>query len=381
LPSNDSMNHSRLTTRAKTGLIALSVIGVSLLFIPSQKNRKPVLGETYQLVFHEIQGLGIGNSVAVGGVEAGRVIKIDFAPRASWRELNRGQGERPVVLVTVGLGPGFHLPPLSGYKILSNLKGLRMVNILPGAGDQRVSPGSIINAELDPDEVDRVSTTLEHITQLVESTRDVRRQFTDPKFQRSLKDSVSNFRFYSRELLARGKHAGAQIRSMEDGLDRQQQQMLMQIDRVDAQLGRARETIRTTYVAKAHQGAEQMKSQIASMDDKLGSLLIQADDYSHRFKDYLHNFDNSPLGSKKAKALAEQAHAMADQLDLYAGLSHDVHGLTSSPEVQKDVRDKFKDLKSRSEALKQAAAALEALSQSLQFLKAVAPAPTSAPSP
>ena len=367
--------------RVRTGFLAVCLLGISLSLLPTSKNRAPVLGEQYQLVFHEVQGLTVGSTVTLGGVEAGRVINIDFAPQGSWKELNKGQGERPVVLVTVGLAPGFHLPPFSGYKIDANLKGWREVNIIPGEGEARVSPNSIINAELDSTETDRISRTLYDIEDLVLSTRDVRRQFIDPKFQRGLKDSVSNFRFYSRELLARGQHAQAQVHEAERQLDRQQRAMLEQIDRIDAQLSNARQTLNGGLVAKARQGTQSVRSQIAALDHGLDGMLTQAQSYTGQFRSYVRSFDDSPLGRKRAKAMADQAHALAEQMDEYAALAHDFRGLSSDPQVQKDLRGKSKDLKSRSVSLKQASAALESLAKGLQFLNSVAPAVSPTPTP
>jgi hypothetical protein len=355
--------------RFKVGLSTLAVIGVLLALTPAQHSRTPVFGDNYRLVFHEVQGLTKGNPVVVGGAEAGRVVDINFAPRRDWVELNKGQGDRPVVLVTVGMNPGFHLQSLSGYKILTTLKGPPTVNIIPGSNGQTLTSGTIINDEFASAQVDRLSDTIANIEDLVKSTRDVRNQFMDPKFQRSLKDSASNFRFYTRELMVRGAHAREQIDSVNQQLDEQQKSLLDAMTRADGKMLAMRAQMESGIIGKMKTGAHAMNANIVAMDQQLDGIITKASRYANMFHGYVRNLDHASFGGVSVKNLAAQAHSMADRLDEYAALAGDLHSVTSDPQVQRDLRDKLKQVKAKSETLKQAADTLEGISQGVRFLR------------
>ena len=123
-----------MTGKAWIGFAVSLICLVLLGLTPTQRKRPPILGKTYKLVFHSIEGLKVGDPVVVGGVDAGRVANIDFAPREDWTRLNKSRGEQPVVLVTVAIEGGMPVPTSAGYKVVSTLRGTHFVNIVPGAG-------------------------------------------------------------------------------------------------------------------------------------------------------------------------------------------------------------------------------------------------------
>ena len=119
---------------AKTGLVTL-IVACSLLLLNALRERGVVnFGTEQGLIFTQVHGLREGDTVTVGGVPAGRVSSIDFAPDDLQEILTPVTGGVELVRANVIFDPARKIPKESTYTVLTNMNGIRRVEIL-GSGD------------------------------------------------------------------------------------------------------------------------------------------------------------------------------------------------------------------------------------------------------
>lgn len=343
-----------MTKTAWVGLVVLICCLVLLGMAPTQRKRPPILGTQYQLVFHSVQGLKVGDPALLGGVQSGRVTGIDFAPRERWRELNKGASDEPVVIVTVALEGGSKITSDSAYKVISTLRGNHYLNIVPGSTGEPLAAGAILNEEMPAEVDDQLSRTLRSFKQLNKSTEQMRQRFADPTFRRDMKDLASNMRFYSREFKTMSASAPQQMANMTRSLERQEEALLAQAQRMDAQVSVVRDRI-FRMVPAARSQLRGYTNRIAAGQRQMDDLFVAANRYNQMFAEYAAQITNGPIGKLDAKKLREQAHRLATQLDDMASLAGDLHAIASDEGVKNDLKAMVKKYKQQSQQLKETA--------------------------
>ena len=335
------------------GLLVAILCAIMLGLAPTQRTRPPILGVLYRLCFHDVKGLKRGDPVVMGGVPAGRVVGIDFAPREHWAELNPGQPDVPMVLVTVALDPGFKMTAHSGYKIIGNLRGQLVVNIVPGASTNKVlAPNSLHNQELDAEVEDTVGATVRNFKDLAVRTEDLRSAISDPVFRRDLKDGASNARFYSNEFLGLSKRATAQVDDVTQEIGMQERRLLDQAQAMDAQVSRAQVYINKT-IPLARTQLQEYRSKVVAAQKQLDSMAGQADKFNANLKKLADQLNSQKLGQLDVKKLTKDVKNVAKRVDDYAQLAGDIHAITSDEEVRANIKGQVKKLKGKSESLKE----------------------------
>lgn len=335
----------------KIGFV-ITAVGLTLLAMaPTQRKRAPLVGSRYQLVFHELHGLQEGDQVVVGGVDAGRVVDIDFADEDKWKELNPPGDDRPVVLVGVSIRPGLPLREGTGYKVITTLRGSHFINILPPPPGDSVTQDTILNGELPAETADQLQMTLANFKDLSRSTKKIRDQFADPVFRRDMKDLASNMRFYSVEFNRISKGSRAQVARMSSALEQYEQVAMGNIRRMDAMVNGMSDL--------SHQMVPAVKARIAMANAQIGSAQQQMDSVYANSKKYLDAFQTysntmySRVKSLDAEKIAEKIDQIKDKVENYADLATDIHQITSDPQVKQDIKALPKRLLQKSEQLKE----------------------------
>jgi hypothetical protein len=340
-----------LSKEAKIGFVIGTACLVLLGLAPSQRKRAPIIGSRYELVFHDLEGLQEGDQVVVGGVDAGRVTNIDFAPQDKWKELNPPGIDRPVVLVTVALRPGFPLSQGTGYKVVSTLRGNRFINILPSPPTgERVQEGTILSGELPPETADQLQMTLANFKNLSKSTKKMRDQFADPLFRRDMKDLASNMRFYSVEFARVSKGSRAQINRMAAQFERYERQAIAQVQRMDAQVSAVGNFTRS-LTPKLRARIQGYNQRIASGQQQLDRVYAQSNSLLQNFRGYADRMQAQAANFHPEK-VAERLDKINERLETYADLATDLHQITSDPGLKQDLKALPRRMRERSERLK-----------------------------
>lgn len=339
-----------LSKEAKIGL----VIGIGCLVLlglaPSQRKRAPVLGSRYELVFHDLEGLQEGDQVVVGGVDAGRVTNIDFAAEDTWKELNPPGIDRPVVLVTVALRPGYPLSKGTGYKVVSTLRGNRFINILPSPPGERVPEGTILSGELPPETADQMSMTLANFKNLSASTKRMRDQFANPIFRRDMKDLASNMRFYSVEFARVSKSSRAQINRMAAQMERYERAAIATVQRMDTRVLAVRAyTQSLAPLMRARIQAYNLR--IANGQRQLDNMYAQSNSILGTFRAYADRMQ-AQASSLRPDRVADRIDNINRKLEHYADLATDLHQITSDPGLKQDLKAIPRRMRERSERVK-----------------------------
>lgn len=367
-----------LSKEGKVGLVVCSISLVMLGLAPTQQKRPSILGTQYKLVFHVCQGLREGDPVKVGGVEAGRVINLDFAPVEDWPKLNPPGDERPAVLVTVALQQGFKLSPGSGYKVVSTLRGTHFINILPSPPTSEVSPGSILNQELPGEADDQLMATIKGFKVLSQRTKDMREQFGDPVFRRDMKDLASNMRFYSNEFLRVSQDSKHQVKEIQQRLDEQEASLLGNVQKMDNQTARASSYLRS-MVPSLRQQVASYRRQMNSSQKQLDKMYATAESYNKKFRDFQKQLQDGPIGKLDHEKIAQDVHDTKNKIEFYADLTQDMHTVTSDAQIQRDFKAIPKKYKNQSEKWKDQARKLEEQVDNFRWLGNPDPSPTPSP--
>jgi len=338
-----------------------------LALAPTQTKRAPILGKQFRLVFHALDGLREGDPVTVGGVDAGRVVDIDFAPEDDWKSLNPPHEERPVVLVTVALRQGFDLAPGTAYRIVSTLRGRHFINIIPPPPGAQLAENSILNQELEILSDNQLEATIRNFQVLNKRTEDMRKDFANPEFRRELKDLASNMRFYSAEFLRISESSNQQVVNMTRTLDAQEQALLNQAEKMTQQTLRVRSYIKAMVPTMQAQ-LRNYRGQLDKGQAQIDSLVVAGQKYNKMMREYGLLIEYSPLGKIDADKLSQRLHTLSTQLADYANLAGDLHRLSSDPQVQQDIRQPLKKVKERSEKLKEQVKGYEKQLDTYQWL-------------
>lgn len=341
-----------LSKEGKIGLVICTAAVIMLGLAPGQRKRAPILGTQYRLVLHACHGLRDGDPVKLAGVDAGRVVDIDFAPQADWTRLNPPDDQRPVVLVTVALDPGFQLGDGAGYKVISTLRGNHFINILPPPPGPPLEGGAILNQELTPDSEDQLQKTIRNFKHLAQRTKDMQAQFADPAFRRDMKDLASNMKFYTAEFERVSASSRRQVAQLSQTLSSQEAQLHQRIAEMDQQASRAAGYTRSLIPAMRAQ-LQTYRAQLVAGQKQLDEMVRSADGYAGNFKKYAADLENSPIMRIDGEKLTQQVHDWKNKLDDYANLAGDMHTLSSDPQVQKDLKAIPKRYKTQSEGFKE----------------------------
>lgn len=357
-----------LSKEGRIGLVVCTISLVMLGLAPTQRKRPPILGQQFKLVFHECKGLRDGDPVTVGGVDAGRVVDIDFAPPEDWKKLNPAGNERPVVLVTVALRQGFPLSPGTGYKVVSTLRGNHFINILPSPPGQTVPDGSILNGELQSESDDQLQATIRHFKDLSQRTKDMRAQFADPVFRRDMKDLASNMRFYSAEFMRISEGSRQQVEKLSDQLERQENTLIANVHKMDNQATRVAAYLRT-FVPSFRQTLGTYKRRLADAQKQLDAGYVAAGKYNQQLADFAQQLENGPIGKLDKDKIAQTVHEYKRMIEDRADIAGDMHMISSDKQFIDDtLLSRLRKIKATSQQWKEQARDYEKRVNGLNFL-------------
>jgi ABC-type transporter Mla subunit MlaD len=341
-----------LSKEGRIGLVVCTISVVMLGLAPTQRKRSPILGSQYKLVFHACQGLRPSDPVVVGGVPAGRVVNIDFAPQSEWKKLNPPGDERPVVLVTVALEQGFTLSQGTGYKVVSTLRGNHFINLLiPPPPVQALSAGAVLNEELQSESDDSLKVTIRGFKDLAQRTKDMRAQFADPEFRRDVKDLASNLRFYSSEFVRVSQDSHNQVEKIHQQLNQQEQKLLSQVDQMDRQTARVGGYLRT-FVPAFKAQLVGYRRRLDSSQQELDQAYRSASRYSQKMKDFTAQLEQGPIGKLNHEKISQSVHDAKNKIEFYGDLTGDMHMVTSDKQIQQDFKAIPKKWKDRTQQWK-----------------------------
>ena len=356
-----------MSKQAQIGLLVAIVCGILLGLAPTQRRRAPILGTLYKLSFHGVEGLKLGDPVVLGGVPAGRVVGIDFAPRKDWETLSPGQPDVPMVLVTVAMERRLLLPANSAHKIVATLKGTHFINIVPGPPGSKLPPNSILTDELRAEKEDTLNATFKNMRMLAKRTEDLRRQFSDPQFRRDMKDGASNARFYSHEFLAASANATSRLKSMEGQLSVQEQNMIEQTQRLDQKAANAEVYIHR-IIPRARQQLGDYRRRLSQAQSQMDAMYSQADKVNAQMQGFAKRLDTEMLGRIDTKKLSKTARDAARRLDDMYSLAGDLHAISSDTQVRNDIKAIFKRFKVQAETMKTNVQKYEGIFDNFQWL-------------
>ena len=322
---------------AKTGLVTL-IVACSLLLLNALRERGVVnFGTEQGLIFTQVHGLREGDTVTVGGVPAGRVSSIDFAPDDLQEILTPVTGGVELVRANVIFDPARKIPKESTYTVLTNMNGIRRVEITVSPSQEDIEPGETFFAEETTRQDDQLQATISTFTTLGRQTEKLREILSDEDFRLRTRDTASNLRFYSRELRAVSAQAPEQLQAFEKNLNSQEIAILNQLKAFDdkAKDVRERMTEMSPQLTETMRGyAERMTRQ----GDRLTGTLQTAAERSGEYRQMLDRLMAERLDPESVQTLVVATKKWARKLDEYRRLAEDVHALTSDPTVRADLK-------------------------------------------
>lgn len=337
-----------MTRQAKVGGIFLVLFAVLVYFAPGRSQKVAILGNDYNLVVDQVNGLREGDPVKFCGVTAGRVASIDFTTRSQKEAF--GQDGRVVVRVTVDYG--VVLPEDSRVSVEATVGGQRWVEITPGNSEVALAPGSVSRPVRRPGRQNQVEGSLKALTELSDRTTTVRASIQDPEFRRSLKDMASNARFYSNEFRPIAKGAEKQLEALDRNLDSRQAAVLRQLARVNVQIDEARARTEK-LVPRVNEEITAWDRRIRNSEGEIRGLVDTAVRETERFRDLAGDAEGKVVGGKLDEQVRQGLARLATRIEDVAALAEDLHGLASSPEAQAELRNLVVKYRRQSEELRE----------------------------
>jgi type III secretion system FlhB-like substrate exporter len=343
---------------AKIGLLAVMVFAALMLASRFRDRGILTFNDEVGLLFTQVHGLRAGDPVTIGGVPAGRVAEIDFAPQEIQDSFVPITGGTTLVRALVNLDGGRRIPKESTYVIRVDLNGRRWLDITLSPSADYIGPDENFFAEEAFGQDDQMQRTILTFRTLTEQTEQLRDELTSPEFMLRTKDTASNLRFYSRELVAASGEAPRHMAEFDESLDRQELLMLQQIRAFDEKT----QEVARRMTEMAPQMSETLQGWSIRMErqgDRLGATLQMAGAKSEEYQKLLDEAVSQQLKPEVVDKLVKQARRWSRKLQEYRYLAEDLHSLTSDPTIRADLKKAIDDFRIKTEELNEKLLKLE----------------------
>lgn len=343
---------------AKIGLITLLLVAAVALYSSFRDHGIVSFSNQVGLLFTQVHGLRVGDSVTMGGVPFGRVVDIDFAPQNVQDALYPLTGGTLLVRALVEVHSGRDIPKESTYTVQTDLNGRRWVDITASPSEVMIGADETFFAEELVVREDKLQRTIRTFTILSDQTADLRAELANPEFRLRTKDTASNLRFYSRELVAASEQAPAQLEDFSDSLDRQEAEMYRQLAAFDEKTREvsARMIEMTPQITENLRGWSQ---RMERQSDRLNATLVAAAQRSDEYQKLLDEMLDKRLNPEAIKRLITQTKKWARKIQEYRYIAEDLHALTSDPTVRADLKAAIAKFEEKSRALNERLLKLE----------------------
>lgn len=333
---------------ALIGLWAVLVLSGFLLFNTVKESGLIDFNDEIGLLFTQVHGLRAGDPVTIGGVPSGRVVNIDFAPKELQESLAPITGGTALVRAMVSLDR--HIPKESTYSVRVDLNGRRWLDITLSPSEEMIGPEDNFFAEEALGQDDQLRQTLRTFSTLSEQTEELRQQLAAPDFLLRTKDTASNLRFYSRELVSASAEAPDKLMEFEDELDKQETAMLQQIAAFDEKT----QEVSRRMIEMAPQLSENLKGWTLRMErqsERLNATLEMARVKSEEYQKLLDEAVATQLSPEATEKLINQTKIWSRKLQEYRYMAEDLHSLTSDPTIRSDLKKAIDDFRIKTEEM------------------------------
>ncbi len=347
----------------------MTLLLLGCLWLAQSFSGLEVLGGSSQLglIFTQVHGLRAGDPVTIGGVQAGRVVDIEFASADIQEGLLPLTGGIPLVQANVELD-GRSVPKESTYTVMTDLNGRRWLDITVSPGEETIGPNEVFFAESSASQDDQLQRTLRTFTQLSSETKEVRELLADPDFRLQTRDAASNLRFYSRELAGASARAPEQLEAFERQLD--QQEALLYARLADFSENTAQISARMREMTpQLTESLEGWRNRMERQGERLSAALQMAVVRSDEYRDLADRAIERGLNEESLERLTIELRSWSRRIEEYRLVAEDVHTITSDPQVQDELKALIGNMYERSAQLRARIAALEALAAANPWLR------------
>ncbi len=343
---------------AKIGLLTVGILLGLMLYNSSRGRDLLTFNDKVGLLFTQVHGLRAGDPVTIGGVPAGRVVSIDFAPDEIQETFVPITGGTTLVRAMVELDGGRKIPKESTYMIRVDLNGLRWLDITFSPSDALIGPQDNFFAEEAFGQDDQMQRTIQTFKTLSEQTEILRAQLADPEFMLLTKDTASNLRFYSREMVAASSEAPAHLASLEEGLDQQEMALLQELQAFDDKMAQVSRRM-TEMAPQLSETIQGWSNRMERQSDRLSATLEMASQKSVEYQKILDEAIEKQLNPEVLKRMVKQTRRWARKLEEYRYLAEDLHSLTSDPTIRADLKKVIDDYRIKTQELNEKLLKLE----------------------
>ena len=346
---------------AKIGFVSVLLVMAGLLLYNFKDRTSELLfDDEIGLLFTQVHGLRAGDPVTVGGAPSGRVVEIDFAPASIQQALMPITGGVTLVRAKISLDSFRKIPKESTYTVRTDLNGRRWIDITVSPSTEEIGADDTFFAEQAPLNSDQLHLTIKAFKTLGSQTQELRDELSDPAFRLKTKDTASNLRFYSRELIAVSAGAPAQLKEMGKSLDAQEAAIYAQIEAFEEK----RKEVSRRVTEMAPQLSENLQGWTKRMErqgSKLTETLELAIEQSEEYQQMLDELVVKQLDPEVIKQAVVQTRKWARKIQGYRYLAEDLHSLTSDPAVKKELKQVISDLRLKSDEIQKKLLKLEDL--------------------
>lgn len=337
-----------MSRQAKVGGFFLAFFALLFFLSPSLSQRSTVLGNSYTLLFNEVNGLREGDVLKFSGIAAGRISRIDFSTTSQKQEF--GADAQVAVLVVTDFG--VRIPEDSRASVEGTIGGKRWVELTPGKSSSFLRPGTVARLRLKPMQSDQLEASLAGLREMNQRTAALRASLEDPDFRRKIKDLASNTRFYSTEVEGLSRQAQTRVAGMNRQLDEHQKEILGQLDRISAQVDKAR--LRTEeLVPRLNEEVQTWESRMEAASPRIQAVIDQADRETRKFREMIEKAEEKIHSAGLDESVREKLGRMARRTEEMATLAEDLHMVSSNPETQAELREMVARSRRQAEKLRQ----------------------------
>ena len=239
-----------------------------------------------------------------------------------------------------------------------DLNGLRWLDITFSPSDALIGPQDNFFAEEAFGQDDQMQRTIQTFKTLSEQTEILRAQLADPEFMLLTKDTASNLRFYSREMVAASSEAPAHLASLEEGLDQQEMALLQELQAFDDKMAQVSRRM-TEMAPQLSETIQGWSNRMERQSDRLSATLEMASQKSVEYQKILDEAIEKQLNPEVLKRMVKQTRRWARKLEEYRYLAEDLHSLTSDPTIRADLKKVIDDYRIKTQELNEKLLKLE----------------------